>query len=118
MAAHNELGKYGEQLARVYLLAEKFNILFQNWRHSYYEIDMICTRDDVLHFIEIKTRRSLAFGYPEEDVDEKKLEKLMIAAEEFLFQHPGWERVQYDILSIYLPWNQQPEFLFIEDVAL
>jgi putative endonuclease len=118
MAAHNELGKYGEQLARVYLTGEDFKILFQNWRHSYYEIDIICSKEEVLHFIEIKTRRSLAFGYPEEDVDEKKLEKLMIAGEEFLFQYPEWDRVQYDVLSIYLPPNRQPEFLFIQDVAL
>jgi putative endonuclease len=118
MAAHNDLGKYGEQLAGIYLMGERFNILYKNWKYSYYEIDMICSRDDILHFIEIKTRRSLAFGYPDEDVDEKKLEKLMVAAEEFLFLNPGWERVQYDILSIYLPENRQPEFLFIEDVAL
>ena len=118
MASHNELGRYGEQLAISYLTAAAFNILFQNWRHSYYEIDVICSRHDVLHFIEIKTRRSLAFGFPEQGVDEKKLEKLMIAAEEFLYQHPSWERVQYDILSIHIAKNNKPEFLFIEDVAL
>ena len=118
MALHNELGKYGEQLARVYLTEAGFEILFQNWRHSYYEIDFIVSRNNILHFIEIKTRRSLTYGFPEDDVDEKKLERLMIAAEEFLFQHPGWERVQYDILSIYICRNRQPEFFFIEDVAL
>ena len=118
MASHNDLGKYGEKLASMYLAEAQFTIMFKNWRHSYYEIDIICSRNDVLHFIEIKTRRSLTFGFPEEGVDEKKLEKLMIAAEEFLHQHPSWERVQYDILSIYIPKNRQPEFLFIEDVAL
>ena len=118
MASHNDLGRYGEQLAISYLSAADFNILFKNWRHSYYEIDVICCRHNVLHFIEIKTRRSLAFGFPEQDVNDKKLEKLMIAAEEFLHQYPTWERVQYDILSIYIARNKQPEFLFIEDVAL
>ena len=118
MALHNDLGKYGEQLARHYLMEADFDILFQNWRHSYYEIDFIGSRNNILHFIEIKTRRSLAFGFPEDDVDEKKLERLMIAAEEFLHQHPGWERVQYDILSIYIPLNRKPEYFFIEDVTL
>lgn len=118
MAWHNELGKYGEKLAVSYLTKADFKILFQNWRHSYYEIDIISSRNNILHFIEIKTRRSLHFGFPEEDVDDKKLQKLMIAAEEFLYQHPQWERVQYDILSIYLAKNAPPEFLFIEDVAL
>src|SRR5215207_1014662 len=117
MALHNELGKYGERLAVAFLTDADFKILFQNWRHSYYEIDIISSRDNILHFIEIKTRRSLHFGFPEADVDNKKLEKLMIAAEEFLYQHPEWERVQYDILSIYISKSAAPEFLFIEDVA-
>src|SRR4051812_39242132 len=102
MALHNVLGKYGEELAVEYLAAAQFKILFRNWRHSYYEIDIISSRDEILHFIEIKTRSSFQFGYPENGVTDKKLEKLMIAAEEFLFQHPEWERVQYDILSISL----------------
>ena len=118
MASHNDLGKHGEELAALYLAEAQFTIMFKNWRHSYYEIDIICSRNDVLHFIEIKTRRSLTFGFPELAVDEKKLEKLMIAAEEFLHQHPSWERVQYDILSIYIAKDKRPEFLFIEDVAL
>lgn len=118
MASHNELGKYGEKLAVTFLTNAAFKILFCNWRHSYYEIDIISTKDNILHFIEIKTRRSLHFGFPEDDVDDKKLEKLMIAAEEFLHRHPEWERVQYDILSIYITRNNVPEFFFIEDVAL
>src|SRR5687768_10245841 len=56
MASHNDLGRYGEQLAISYLSAAGFDVLFKNWRHSYYEIDVICSRHDVLHFIEIKTR--------------------------------------------------------------
>src|SRR4051812_36515772 len=101
MALHHQLGKHGEELACGYLKEVCFTILYRNWRHSYYEIDIIGARDNVLHFIEIKTRKSLRYGYPEDDVDEKKLEKLMIAAEEFLYQHPQWERVQYDVLSIH-----------------
>src|SRR5687767_8937035 len=87
MASHNELGKYGEELGRIYLEKLHFRILHRNWKFSYYEIDIIGSKEDVLHFIEIKTCRSLAYGYPEENVNRNKLEKLMMASEEYLFRH-------------------------------
>ena len=118
MASHNELGKYGEELGRIFLESNQFEILYRNWRYSHYEIDVIGAKDLVLHFIEIKTCRSSSFGYPEENVNKRKLEKVMTAAEEFLVQFPEWKRVQYDILSICLYKNKEPEFFFIEDVSL
>lgn len=118
MANHNITGKNGEVLALAYLTRNRFVILHTNWRHSHYEIDIIAHRDDILHFIEIKTRRSLKFGYPEESVTKKKLENLMNGAEAFLCQYPQWKRIQYDILSVNLWKNRNPEYFFIEDVYL
>ncbi len=118
MASHNDLGKFGEELGRKYLIETKFELLHLNWKHSYYEIDIIASKEGTLHFIEIKTRRSERFGQPEEAVDRKKFQRLMIAAEEFLYQFPSWKRVQYDILSIYIGKNNQPDFFFMEDVYL
>jgi len=118
MASHNELGKYGEELGRSYLEKQAFKILHRNWKYSYYEIDVIALKDQVLHFIEIKTCSSVAYGFPEENVNVSKMEKLMIASEAFLFEFPEWDRVQYDILSILILRNKAPEYFFIEDVSL
>lgn len=118
MALHNELGKYGEGLGKQFLIEKRFTILHTNWKHSYYEIDIIASKDQVLHFIEIKTRKSDSFGLPEESVDKKKLENLMNAAEAFLYRHNEWKRIQYDILSITFGRNNQPDFFFMEDVYL
>lgn len=118
MANHNITGKDGEALALVYLTQLSFLILFTNWRHSHYEIDIIAQRENILHFIEVKTRRSLHFGYPEESVTTKKIENLIKGAEAFLLQYPEWKRIQYDILSINLWKNREPEYFFIEDVYL
>ncbi len=118
MAIHNELGKYGESLGKKYLADQNFTILFVNWKYSYYEIDIIAHKEKILHFVEVKTRRSERFGLPEESVDTVKLTKLMNAAEEFLHQFPEWKRIQYDILSILIDKNDRPEFFFIEDVFL
>lgn len=118
MAHHNELGRYGEQLAQDYLTAKNFVILHVNWKYSRYEIDVIAHRNKVLHFIEVKTRSNRTFGFPEEAVGRAKMQKLMKAAEQYLFLHPAWNRVQYDILSISVCKQQPPGFFLIEDVYL
>lgn len=116
MAQHIQTGRFGEQKAAEWLLENGFIILENNWRHSHWEVDFIASRNNVLHFIEIKTRRSRKFGYPEEGVNRKKLENLINASEEYLEQNPEWKRIQFDILSISILSNSEPEYFFIEDV--
>lgn len=115
MARHLSIGRLGEKLAKEFLEKRKFTILHQNWKHQHWEIDIIATRGEVLHFVEVKTRKSLRFGYPESDVTRKKLHYIIKAAEEFQFQNPEWRRIQFDVLSIILHDNDE-EYFFIEDV--
>jgi putative endonuclease len=115
---HHDTGKKGEDMAVDYLQQQKFTVLHRNWRHARYEIDVIACRDNVLHIIEVKTRTSLLFGYPEESVSKKKINNLLQGARAFMVQYPQWRQVQYNILSITLLKNQPPEFFFIEDVYL
>lgn len=117
MAKHLETGKQGEEMAIVWLLEQGFTILHRNWKYSYFELDVVASKNEVLHFIEVKTRTTDTYGHPEEGVTLKKLERLMNAGEEFLYQNPEWKRVQYDILSIRLFTNKAPEYFFIEDVS-
>src|SRR6185312_7637437 len=116
MAHHNTTGQDGEKLAVTYFIEKGFTILHQNWRHSHWEVDIIASFNDVLHFIEVKTRRTKKFGYPEEDVSKKKVINLINASEEFLYLYPEWKRIQFDILSINLLRNEPAEYSFIEDV--
>ncbi len=118
MAHHNLTGNLGEEMAVKYLMDKGYTILHRNWRHLHWEIDIIAVKISRLHFIEIKTRRTTTFGHPEEDVSKKKIKNLMGAAEEFLLLHPDWKLIQFDILSITMEKNKQPEFFLIEDVSL
>ena len=117
-APHIETGKAGEALGVIYLQANGFLIQAINWRHSRWEVDAIATKNNTLHFIEIKTRRSKKFGLPEERVGKKKIQNLINAAEEYLHINPQWQRIQFDILSILIIKNKEIEYLFIEDVYL
>lgn len=116
MKHHLKTGKEGETLAAEWLAAGGYEILFRNWRYAYYEIDLIAIKQDVLHFIEVKTRKNNRFGYPEEAVDRKKLQRLMHAAEVFLSQYPRYKRVQYDVVSVQWFPQQTPQIMLFEDV--
>lgn len=118
MARHQTLGKKGEDGAAAYLQQKGFEILHRNWRHSYYEIDIIALKNDVLHFVEVKLRTSKNFGLPEEAVDKRKFKKLLNAADEFLYLHQQYRHVQYDIVAITSYPGKAPEYFFIEDVYL
>ena len=118
MSGHLHTGKTGESLAGRYLEQLGYTVLFRNWRHSHYEIDIIAVKNNILRFVEVKTRRTLLFGQPEESISKKKFRHLMQGAKAFLYLHPGWKRVQYDVLSVTMLKDKPVEFFLIEDVYL
>ena len=118
MAAHNDLGKIGEDLAEKYLLERGYEVLCRNWRHFKKELDIVAVKEEKLHFIEVKTRSSGEFGRPEDAVDEIKINFLVAAGEEYLYQHPEYKKVQFDVLSICMNPYGEFEYFLIEDVYL
>jgi putative endonuclease len=117
MAAHNQLGQKGEQMAEAYFQSRDYTILHRNWRHMHLEVDIIATKGKLLHFIEVKIRSSQKHGLPEDSVTTKKLNYLMKAADAFLYLHPQYKLIQFDILAITLT-DGEPEYFLIEDVYL
>ena len=72
MAAHLDIGKAGERLAEAYLVKNGYTILHRNWRCDHEEVDLIATRENMIHFVEVKYRSSNYMGHPEEAVNRKK----------------------------------------------
>jgi putative endonuclease len=118
MAQHNDFGKEGEALALEYLRKNDFEVLHCNWRHLKYEIDVIAKKQEKLHIVEVKSRHYFPGAFPEESVTKKKFNFLKKAAEEFLYQHPEYRHIQFNILSITYFRDKEPELFFIEDVFL
>lgn len=116
MAHHNDTGQKGEEIAEVYFKDNGYEVLFKNWRYRHWEVDLIAFKDGILHFMEVKCRSSKKFGNPEQSVSKKKIQNLMNASVEFMFQHPQYKRVQFNILSINLHKDAPTEFLFIPDI--
>jgi putative endonuclease len=95
-------GNDGENLAAIFLEEKGYRIVQRNYRYKHAEIDLIIEKDDWLIFVEVKTRSSLSFGYPEEFVDEKKINKILEGADQYLFENNWNGNVRYDIVSIKL----------------
>lgn len=118
MAVHNQLGKEGEQMAAAYLVQKGYAILQRNWRYGQLEVDIIALKGNVLHFVEVKLRRTNRYGYPEESVGKQKLRYLMRAADQYLYLNPQYKKICFDILAITAPADGTPEYFLIEDVYI
>lgn len=109
-------GNNGEQLAADYLTAKGYTIIERNWRFRYAEVDIIASKNNRLHFFEIKTRTSNKFGKPEESMSHKKMSMLKTAAEEYQYKNMQWKYVQFDVLAITIINDEPIEYFLIEDV--
>lgn len=116
MAIHNQRGKAGEQMAADYLVREGFSIVHRNWRYGHLEVDLIALKGDVLHFIEVKLRRSNRYGYPEQGAGKQKIRFLMRAADQYLYIFPQYKKICFDILAITAPEQGPVAYFFIQDV--
>ena len=118
MAAHNDLGKKGEELATIWLAENGYEILHHNWRHGFLELDIIARQGSVYHFIEIKAGHAGPYGRPEERIGKKKIRHMMKAASAWLYQNriPAHTRVQYDVLAITMRPDTGPEYFLTTDV--
>ena len=92
MAKHTDTGKVGEELAVNYFSQNGYVILHKNWRHSHWEVDIIATKDNLLHFIEVKTRTTKKFGLPEESVTKKKIQNLLMLLHRGIYGKYLWFR--------------------------
>ena len=81
---NKRFGNRGEQIAADYLTDRGIKIIGRNIRTNYGEIDIIGEENEVLLFIEVKTRRSNEYGYPEEAVNYKKREHMENSALEYI----------------------------------
>lgn len=102
--SNKELGARGEQAAMSYLRHRGFTILAHNWKCPFGEADIVALDNDTgaVCFIEVKTRRSLRAGLPEEAITRKKQSKYERIAMCFLADTPFADGtpVRFDAIGI------------------
>ena len=81
------LGDWGEDAVGKFLEKQGYQILDRNYRCRWGEIDLVARDGRELVFIEVRTRRSNAFGTPQESMTEAKAGRLVAACEDYLENH-------------------------------
>lgn len=100
MSKHNETGKKGEELARSFLVKNNYEILETNWRYNHKEIDIVAQQNEMLVFVEVKTRSTLAFELPQEAVTVRKQKNLVFAADAYIQEKEIELPSRFDIISV------------------
>ncbi len=108
-----DTGILGEKLAKDFLKKRGYHIKETNYRCPQGEIDIIAKHRDCLVFIEVRTKRSLEFGSPEQSITPAKMERLRATASHYQQTHnnlpPLW---RIDVVAVEL--NQRGKLLRIE----
>lgn len=95
------LGSFGEEFAVRVLMEMGFVIHDTNYKTRHGEIDIIAKKGSTLHFIEVKTRSTDSCGAPEDAVDDRKLERMKAAADDYIRRkRPGWRDISFDVFAI------------------
>jgi len=115
MAEHNDLGRYGEQLAKTYLEQHGYRILEMNWVYGRSEIDLIAFYENQLIFVEVKTRRSVAHGEPEDFVNWKKEKQMEFASSVYIDRMNHQGEIRFDIVAIVFENKEIYKINHIED---
>ncbi len=87
MISNKFFGKLGEKIANNYLIKSGYNIIENNFKCNFGEIDIIALKNNCIHFIEVKSRRNLNFGEPIEAINYKKLKKIKNIAFYYIFKN-------------------------------
>lgn len=75
-SSRQRIGRRGEELAARFLIQRGYVIVERNWRCGHWEADIIAQKTGEVRIVEVKTRRSMAAGFPEESVTGVKLDRL------------------------------------------
>jgi len=119
MAIHNEIGQRGEALAAQFLEAQKYQILARNWRHRRAEIDLIVQApEQILVFVEVRTRSNDLFGLPGIDISERKKQLIFDAANAYMESINYQWAIRFDLIGIVLHDSRPPEIAHYEDAFL
>lgn len=100
MAEQNDLGKDGEARARDYLIRQGYTILHTNWRWHHYELDIVAMKEGELIVVEVKTRSEDYLLSPEEAVDNKKIRRIVAAADAYVRYFNLEMPVRFDIITL------------------
>lgn len=105
MRAKDQLGLDGEAAASVHLERVGMRIIDRRWRCAHGELDLVAVDGATFVFVEVKTRRGLAYGHPFEAITPAKVRRLRTLAGLWLEAEGQRGAVRMDAVGIIAPPN-------------
>lgn len=103
MTNNIDKGKKGEALAKTFLINKGYTIVETNYKNKIGEIDIIAKLNDIIIFVEVKTRTNLNYGYAFEAVDQRKQRKIINTSLVYIkYKNLNNHQFRYDIIEVYL----------------
>lgn len=99
MGRNQRVGRWGEEAASAYLLANDYEIIDRNVRTPYGEIDLVARTEGFTVFVEVKARSSGSLGPPEIAVTPRKRQHMLACAAHYAQAH-GMDHWQIDVIAV------------------
>lgn len=117
VSQNNIIGSLGEDIACKFLSSKGFSVIQRNYRKKWGEIDIIAEKDDVIHFVEVKSiSRVSGFrerGYmtdefmPEENIHPQKIRRLLRTINSYLLEkHLHNTEIEWQLDALVVIINQ------------
>lgn len=102
MKNKRKIGFEMEEEAAKFLISCGYEILERNFYTRFGELDMVATQEGCLVFVEVKYRKTAAYGYPEEAITAVKKNAMRKAAQYYLYLHQNFDGkpCRFDLVSI------------------
>jgi putative endonuclease len=99
-------GKYGENMAKEYLIKKGFVFIEANFENKIGEIDLIMSDKDWLVFIEVKYKSDDRFGLPEEMISQNKIWQVKRVAESYVVERKIKQFIKFRIDAVCILGNE------------
>lgn len=95
-----DIGNSGEQQAAEFLTSKGYAIVAMNYRHKRGEIDLIIKKNELLVFVEVKTRNNTQYGTPEQFVSKGQQDLIVETANAYISEFNWHGPIRFDIVAI------------------
>lgn len=97
------LGNRAETVACEYLKSHGYKVIERNWKTKLCEIDIIAENGEAVYLVEVKYRRTPDYGDGLDVIDNRKLNKLRLAAK--IWHNSHSDCMDFGVLIIYVEGN-------------
>lgn len=99
---NKDIGNYGEDISYDFLKKQGYFVLSRNFRTKYGEIDIICKKNDLIIFIEIKSRYNYNHGSPIEAITYSKQMQIIKLCKFYIYTNNLIKyNVRFDVIEVF-----------------